>query len=202
MSISGVLRVPRGFSVAVITAAVGVAGLVPVAEAAVRVGDNYRLTSDSSPFRAKDMVALAVNPANAQHIVATHANYLTEHCEATASFDGGVTWSTAAELLPPVPPIGLPYNRSCRISNHLAESMAQTVAFGSGQNVYATTIAPRTAAFGEEGQSTLIYKSTNGGVTWGPGVISMPGGPSAPGGGQPNKDTGPSFELPTVGVDP
>ena len=121
------------------------------AQADVRVGQNYRLTSDPSAFRGKDQAGFAVNPANPQHIVEANANYLSEDCEATASFDGGVTWTEAAPLTPPTPAIGLPFLPSCRISNHLGESMFQTVAFGTGMNVYTTAITPRAAVFGEEG---------------------------------------------------
>ena len=45
--------------------------IVPVAQADVRVGENYRLESDPNPFRGKDQVALAVNPSNPNHIVET-----------------------------------------------------------------------------------------------------------------------------------
>ncbi|MGH2897505.1 MAG: hypothetical protein ACRDMZ_02435, partial [Solirubrobacteraceae bacterium] len=151
-------RLRRGISVAVITAGVAVLGAVPAAQADLRVGQNYRLNSDPNPTRGKDAVALAVNPANPQHIVATNVNYLTEKCEATASFDGGATWNAAFELAPPAPGIGAPFLPTCRISNHLGESMFQTVAFGSGQNVYATSITPRSSvvnASGEEGSTTL-----------------------------------------------
>jgi putative cell wall-binding protein len=187
-------------TLATITGVLGLLTLLPAAQADVRVGQNYRLNSDSNTFRGKDQVALAVDPSNSQHIVETNANYLTERCEATASFDGGVTWNQAVDLVPPTPAVGLGFQPSCRISNHLGESMFQTVAFGSGQNVYATSITPRLAAFGEEGASTLIYKSTDGGVTWGTGVVAMAGGPGSPGGA--TVATGPYYELPTLAVDP
>ncbi|MEA2195371.1 MAG: hypothetical protein QOG42_1805, partial [Solirubrobacteraceae bacterium] len=193
-------RVSRGLTLATITGVLGLLTLLPAAQADVRVGQNYRLNSDPNTFRGKDQVALAVDPSNSQHIVETNANYLTERCEATTSFDGGATWSEAVDLVPPTPAVGLGFQPSCRISNHLGESMFQTVAFGTGQNVYATSITPRLAAFGEEGASTLIYKSTNGGVTWGTGVVAMAGGPGAAGGA--TVATGPYYELPTLAVDP
>ncbi len=185
----------RRLSLAVVTAAVAVLGLVPSAQAEVRVGQNYRLNSDPSPFRGKDQVALAVDPGNPQHIVSTNANYLTDSCEATTSFDGGATWSDAVTLLPPDPTgAEMPFQPSCRISNHLGETMFQTVAFGNGQNVYASSITPRTAPNGEQGASTLIYKSTDGGRTWAKGAVAMAGGASS--------SAGPYYELPTLAVDP
>lgn len=184
----------RALRLAVIAAGLTLLGGVPAAQADLRVTQNYRLTEDSAPGRGKDMIALAVNPSNPKHIVATNANYLTQSCEGTASFDGGVTWSSAFALQPPAPGMGLPFMPTCRISNHLAESMFQTVAFGTGQNVYATAITPRSSVgpAGEEGATTLIFKSTDGGVTWGEGVPSMVGGASG----------SPYYELPSLAVDP
>lgn len=188
----------RASRLAVVTAVIGLVGIVPAAGAAVRVGPNYQLNSDSSPFRGKDQLALAVDPGNPRHIVEVNANYLTENCEGSASFDGGVTWSDHFALQPPAPSAGQqPFVRgvSCRIGNHLGETMFQTVAFGTGQTVYATSITARIdPAGGEQGASTLVYKSTNGGKTWGAGVVAMAGGASS--------DTGPYYELPTLAVEP
>jgi putative cell wall-binding protein len=179
--------------VAVVAAAFALLGVIESATAAVRVGANYRMNSDPSPFRGKDALGMAGNPANPQHIVAVHANYLTEDCEATASFDGGKTWTEAAALLPPAQALPLlPYLQSCRISNHLGESTFQTVAFGTGDDVFATSITPRGTPTGEEGAAAIVYKSTDGGLTWEEGVVAMPGGELG----------SPYHELPTVAVDP
>ena len=185
-------RLARRFSLAVIAGTVALTGLVPAALADLRVDQNHRLTSDANPFRGKDQLALAVDPSNTRHIVATNANYLTEECEATTSFDGGATWSEASPLASPPAGIGLPFLPSCRISNHLGKSMFQTVAFGTGENVYATSITPRSTAGGEEGAAAILYKSTNGGLSWGSGIIAMPGGALG----------SPYYELPTLAVDP
>lgn len=189
----------RAFTLAAAAAAAAVSlGLVPGAQGAVHVGQNYRLNSDPSPFRGKDQLALAVDPGNPKHIVEASANYLTENCEGTASFDGGVSWSPNFAFRPPSPGPGeQPFVRgvSCRIGNHLGETMFQSVAFGRGQNVYATAITARVSANGgEQGASTLVYKSTNGGRTWARGVVAMAGGASS--------STGPYYELPTLAVDP
>ena len=192
-------RYARRCSLALITGAVALTA-VPAAHAELRVGQNYRLAHDNNPFRGKDQIALAVNPNNPQHIVTTNANYLTEECEGAASFDGGVTWTQAFALKPPAAGIGAPFLPSCRISNHLGESMFQTLAFGTGNNVYATSITPRSAPFGEQGAGVIIYKSTDGGVTWANGVEAMAGGPSSPTGITP--ETGPYYELPTLAVQP
>src|SRR3712207_6584588 len=135
-------------------------GLVPAAQAELRVSKNQRLAHDPSTFRSKDMTAVAVNPANPNHVVQVNANYLSEDCEGSRSLDGGATWSRADAFA--VPP---GYGQSCRVSNHLAESMYQTVQFGSGNNVYATYIDPQLAAGGgEQGQAVVVIRSTDGGA--------------------------------------
>ncbi len=185
----GVLRVTRRSSLATITtAAVGLLGVLPAAHADVRVSQNYRLKSDPAPFRGKDQVALAVNPADSQHIVEVNEEILEQRCEGTASFDGGATWSPAAPIAPPTPfGAELPFARTCH--------MYQTVAFGSGLNVYAASAAPRTAAGVDQRASALVYRSTDGGLTWQPGVVAMSGGTGGAGGG-------PNYTRPTVAVDP
>ena len=165
-------------------------GLATTAQAELRASKNYRLAHDPSTNRIKDMTALAVNPNNANHVVQVDANYLSEDCEGTRSLDGGTTWSRADAFA--VPP---GYAQSCRISTHLAESMYQTVAFGSGQNVYATYITPQLAAGGgEQGQAVVVVRSTDGGQNWDQPVIAMANGPT--------QTTGPNYELPTITVDP
>ena len=190
-------RTARRLTLAAIAGVVAFGSAVPAAQADLRVGKNQRLSADSSPFRGKDQVGLAVNPANPRHVVATNVNFLDEHCEASASFDGGETWTAAFPLQPPTgPAIGDPFMPTCRVSNHAGESMFQGVTFGSGANVYATSITPRAPGGVEQGATALVYKSTNGGVTWSPGVVALPGGTGG------TIATGPYYELPSVLVQP
>jgi len=190
------LRVTRGLTLAVTCGVAGTVFAVPAASAEVRVSANQRVASDPSAFRGKDQVSLAVNPTNPNHVVAVNVNYFTDACEATASFDGGSTWSSATELKVPAVAVGNPFLPSCRVSNHAGESLFQGVMFGTGNNVYATAITPRSAGGTEEGATALLYKSTDGGVTWASGVIALPGGS-----GQ-TVATGPYYELPNVVVKP
>ena len=46
-----VLRVKRRLSLAAIAAAAGVLGFSPSAQAQMRVGENFRVTSDANAFR-------------------------------------------------------------------------------------------------------------------------------------------------------
>ncbi|MBA3740520.1 MAG: cell wall-binding repeat-containing protein, partial [Chloroflexi bacterium] len=175
----------RRFTLSALVVGVGLLGLVPAAPAEVRVSPNYRLDSDPNPYRGRDQAALAVNPANRQHVVSVNADYLDLECEASRSLDGGVTWSEAVPLITPESIIS-PYLRSCRTN--------QSVEFGSGQNVY-TTAPASTATNGISNQSsTLVYKSEDGGLTWKPGVVAMQGGTAA----QP----GPQYFNPRLAVAP
>jgi len=180
----------RWVSLAVLTATVGLLGLVTAAQAEVRVGPNYKLDSDSSPFRGRDQVSLAVRPGNPQHVVQVNANYLELTCESSVSFDGGETWSTAVPLSLPAPAMGeSPFRPSC--------SSFQSVEFGTGQNVYATATAARTTpAFPDS--STLVFRSTDGGLTWQPGVVALASGPGRTATTDPT--TGPSYFRPSLSV--
>ena len=171
-------------------------GIVPAAQAELRVSENYRLGSDPAPFRGKDAVALAANPRNPQHIVEVNANYLSQECESTVSLDGGNTWSAATPLRPPAGG-GEPFVPTCRASDHLADFTYQTVEFGSGENVYVAINTPRRAAgagTGEQGASILVAKSVDGGRTFGPAVTAAVGGLTS--------SAGPYYELPSLAVDP
>jgi len=119
-----VLRhVPLLVAVAAVAAG-SLAATVPAAQAELRVGKNYRMNADTTPFRAKDQVALAVNPGNPQHVVAVNADYLSQDCEHSVSIDGGATWTTAQPFA-----TRPGYKPTCRIAGQRADSTYQTVAF-------------------------------------------------------------------------
>jgi len=142
-------RVKRRSSLAAVAAA-AVLGLVPGAQADVRVSENFRVTADANAFRGKDQVAVAVNPDNARHIVVVNEDKLEEQCEGARSLDGGATWSPAAPL-----PLPAGSAQTCRTF--------QTVEFGTGQNVYAISASSGKA---------LVYRSSDGGGTWSTGVVA------------------------------
>ncbi len=162
---------------------------VPGAQAQLRVGKNFQMNSDTSAFRGKDEVGLAVNPSNPNHVVAINAEYLNPRCEGTASFDGGSTWSPADTLaVPPAEAGGLPWAPACSlIGDHLADFQFQTVAFGSGQDVYT---AYGTRRVNGQAQGVMLAKSTDGGRSWDTASVAMPVGLTEP----------PYYERPTVAV--
>jgi len=178
--------IPASILAVTVAATVSLAGIVPAAQAELRVGKNQRLTSDSSPFRGKDAVALVADPNDPQHIVEVNANYLSTMCEYTVSRDGGNTWSPAKDFATPQG-----FGTTCGRGDHLADYSFQTVVFGTGQNVYTTFSAPQGDMAAE---SVLVAKSGNGGTTFAPAVVAMPGGRDS--------EIGPYFELPSVTVDP
>ena len=183
----------RKTSLAAITAAAVLLGLVPAAQAELRVSPNFNLASDPSAFRARDQIGLAVKPSDRDHVVAINANYLDLECEASVSTDGGTTWSDATPLLPPDPGPGeTPFSKRCNFH--------QSVQFGKGDNVYAIVTASRTAPSSPDA-AVLIYKSANGGATWGRGIVAMPAGP---GSSDPvaSPSPGPSYTRPGLAVDP
>ena len=175
-----------------VLSATAVLGLAPAAQADVRVSPNYRLAADKAPFRFQDQPGLAVNPNNSNHVVAVNANYLDSDCETSVSTDGGSTWS---------PPVSLraPSGQNFRQWCHNTVGTNQIVEFGTGQNVYTAVAAQREASGFLEDAAALLYKSTDGGVTWQEGVVAMGGGP---GGLDPNTTPGPAWYRPSIGVDP
>ena len=171
-------------------------GAAEAARAEVRVGPNYRLDSDLSPFRGRDLIGLAVSPGDPQRVVQINANYLDLRCEASLSTDGGSTWGQAVALVPPDAGAGqAPFAPGCGFHN--------SVQFGSGMNVYAVVTASRTtAASGTTGSiadaAVIVYRSTDGGSTWQKGVVAL-----AEGAGTDDSavaSMGPSYTRPAVAV--
>src|SRR4051794_15605435 len=180
----------RARFLAAAVAASSLLAVVPGAQAEVKVSKNYRLANDSNAFRGKDAVALAVNPNNANHVVEIDNEYLAPDCEGTRSTDGGNTWSTAVPL-----PVPAGFAPACSlIGNHLAESQYQTVAFGSGNNVYAAYATRKL----DQGQSIILGKSTDGGLTWSSSSVALLEGTTTC---SASATLCPYYELPTVAVD-
>ena len=161
-----------------------------VADARLGVSPNFRLGVPPLPGRGVDAVSLAVNPRNARHIVEVNADWAAGQCEYRVSFDGGRRWNGGAFKAP----AGFG-DFPCNVGPHLAEHMQSGgVAFGSGQNVYATFASNKPKADGtEEGKSLLAVISRDGGRTWGDAQVVAAGGPSA--------KQGPDHVLPTIAVD-
>ncbi|MBW3650779.1 MAG: hypothetical protein KY458_09460 [Actinobacteria bacterium] len=156
--------------------------VTPGANAAVgqvRASADYQLKPTANPLasRAKAGPGFAVNPANASHIVETHQELETEECEYNVSTDGGANW-TGGTLEAPAgyPGQGTRLPGPCDVTGHGAGNIGQqSVAFGSGTNVYIAWTSTTDPAGNRtrpptHGFTVLLSRSVDGGVTFSPGV--------------------------------
>ena len=177
--------------IATVLAAAGWCVVVPAAQSApaARFGENYPLTPLSTA-RAKDVPGLAVNPANPNHIVEGEIDPVNLECNYNVSFDGGRTW-TGGRLTarnngesPAFPTPACDQNFDSGGYAHFNTG----VVFGSGQNVYITFSVhrgpfnrPESNNDGGNGDDAVVARSTDGGRTFAPAEIAVPGGgPVAP----------------------
>jgi len=114
---------------------------------------------------------LAVDPADEEHIVELHQELLTQECEFNTSFDGGRTWKGGRLRAPVGFPAGSP--GPCSVAGPgIGNVGQQSLAFGSGQNVYASWAStPQPMVVGS---TVLVSRSTDGGVTFAP-AVEVPG---------------------------
>ncbi len=180
----------RRFLGALVAACALAAGLAPAAIADLRVSPNRPLLPASDPVYGRDAVGLAVNPRDEKHIVAVYTDLDTFHCEVATSFDGGRKWRRTRLKAPPgflSPP--------CTVGPHLSALLDQSIAFGRGRNVYTTFSSSVVGPTGEsQGKSVLVARSTDGGRSFGTGVVAMTGGPTVA--------KGPDLTLPKLTVKP
>ena len=160
-----------------------------------RVSANTRVGADNKdPFRGADIPGVAVDPADARHLVLLDENFVTGQCEVRVTSDGGSSWDTTA-LRAPAGFVSPPCEQ---FNSGGYPHVNQSIAFGSNNQVYATfdsTTGPRqvfTNPSKNQGQadSTLVAKSSDGGKTFGVATVAI----AAPPGPQPY------YVRPTVGV--
>ncbi len=185
-------------ALALVTLAGPLSVAVPGAEAQtvgqLRAEPNRKLGTNTDPSRQPQAPGLAGDPADVRHIVEVDIESRAEQCAYHVTFDGGATWDGGLLRAP----AGFPA-RACRRADAPGTPTQQdfhmvangSVMFGAGQNVYTTFASQRSAA---EGDSVLVARSTDGGRTFGVGVVAIPGG-------APNA-TGPRHKLPTLAVRP
>lgn len=164
------------------------AGLLPLAlgsaAAQIRVGEPKQLRP-AHFVRAYDGVGLAVDPRDTSHLVQVNADWVQARCQYGVTFNGGRSWKRGDLQGPPGMPV------TCDSLGHGSSSLDQSVAFGSGDNVYTTFGA---SAGSGDGQSVVVAKSTDGGRTFAPATIALPGGT--------NRVNGPAYRLPKLVVRP
>ena len=160
----------------------------------LRVEPNRKLGTNTDPNRQPQAPGLALDPADARHMVEVDIEARAEQCAYHVTFDGGSTWEGGLLRAP----AGFPA-RACRRADAPGIPTQQdfhmvangSVAFGAGQNVYSTFSSQRSSA---EGDSVIVVRSTDGGRTFQVGVVAVPGGAS--------NVTGPRHKLPTLAVVP
>jgi len=172
-----------GVSVAV---AVVWCGFVSAAEAAPgpRYGENYPLPAQAAGH-SRDVPGLAVDPANQNHIVEAEIDPVNFQCDFNASFDGGRTWKGGHLTIqsrgenPPFPSPACSQNFDSGGYAHFNTG----IVYGSGQNVYITFSAhrgafnrPESNADAGDGDDSVVARSTDGGRTFQPAVVAVPGG--------------------------
>jgi hypothetical protein len=166
----------------------GSLAIVPGAGAApgLRFGANYKLSSNT-PGRGVDVPGLAVDPGNQSHIVEANIDPIDQQCEFHVSFDGGQTW-TGGVLTLPAPTATIAYPSPACSQNFDAGGYAHFntgIVFGSGQNVYVTFSIHQgpfnrpesgPSSDGGNGDDAVVARSTDGGQTFQPAVLAVPGG--------------------------
>ncbi|MFP5376558.1 MAG: hypothetical protein ACLGIO_07240, partial [Acidimicrobiia bacterium] len=160
----------------------------------VRAAPDYPLhpTANAGAARLKAGPGFAVNPANANHIVETHQELVTEECEFNVSFDRGANWSGGVLA----PPAGYPADPirhgPCSVVGHGAGNIGQSsVAFGSGDNVYVSWTSSTDPL--NVGFTVLLSRSTDGGRTFATATVI----PGLEGGTSP----APDFFRPEIAVE-
>jgi len=173
-----------------LTLAAGSVAMVPVAQAAPgpRFGANSLLASSGVQGLTADVPGLTVDPANANHVVEANVDPINLQCDYHVSFDAGKTWTGGHLTLPSGSPSpgAAPFPSPACDQNYDSggyQHFNTGIVFGSGQNVYATFSIhrgpfnrPESDQDGGEGDDSVVAKSTDGGRTFQPAVIAVPGG--------------------------
>ena len=146
---------------------------------------NVRVGADNpDPFRGGDIPAVAADPGDPRHIVMVNDNFVTGECEFRVTFDGGSRWDAGKLKAPdgfPSPP--------CRtLSSGGYPHVNQSLAFGTGQNVYTVFDAPKgpqqvygAPSFGQgQADSVLVARSSDGGRTFNTAVVAIAAPDGAP----------------------
>ena len=135
-----------------------------------RISAQRRVGDDPDPLRGHDVPALAADPADPAHIVEVDEDFVHARCVFQTTFDGGRTWK-GGELLPPA---DFPKPACSRFEGGDYAHVDGSVAWGTGQNVYTTFSWNRPG----ETDATLVARSTDGGRTFQPATVAIPGLPS------------------------
>lgn len=131
-----------------------------------RVSENRRLGEDPAAVRGRDQPGLAVDPADARHIVEVDQDFIDGHCDYRTSFDGGASWTGGH--LPPAPGTS---GAACPAI--VGTRFNGSVAFGSAGGVY-VAYAPRSTSDEALGPETVVLAVSNDGGRTFPRAVVVP----------------------------
>ncbi len=147
-----------GIGVALVAAlpAVARAYLAPVS-VSPNVQVDTRGPDPSVDFRSPVVV---INPTNPKNVVVVSRNDQPDYfCHVNYSFDGGATWAASTGTGPTFPDPPIPAGKSG------GTCWSPGVAFDASGNVY--VVAQDRPSGGGSPQTVIVWKSTNGGMTFG-----------------------------------
>lgn len=144
-----------------------VAGPAAAGSNGPRISPQVRVGDDPDPLRGHDVPALAVDPADRNHVVEIDEDFVHARCTFQTTFDGGRTWK-GGELAPPA---DFPKPACGRFEGGDYAHVDGSVAWGTGQNVYTTFSWNRPG----ETDASLVARSTDGGRTFQPATVAIPG---------------------------
>lgn len=192
---------PRKPSALLLLVACAVLGAFPTSGASAqsvegRVTANARVGADNpDPFRGGDIPAVAADPSDPRHIVLINQNFVGGECEYRVTFDGGRSWEGGALKAP----AGFASSPCRTLSSGGYPHVNQSLAFGTGQNVYTVFDSPKgpqqvygAPSFGQgQADSVLVARSSDGGRTFNTAVVAI---------AAPDGSPFPFYIRPTLGV--
>ena len=130
-----------------------------------------RANDDPRPARGYEVPSLAVDPDDPQHVVVTDINLVGGLCGWHVTFDGGETWEDGLFELPE-------QFRNCNLDS-AGFLPAGNVDRGPSGTYYFAFSSARVGDDGRpiEGESVLVTRSTDGGRSFEPAEVAVPGGP-------------------------
>lgn len=130
-----------------------------------------KANADPSPVRGYDAPSVVVDPDDPDHVVISDMNLVGGRCAWHVTFDGGQTWEDGVFDIP----AGF---RSCQLDSGGYLS-AGNLARGPSGAMYFVLSSARVGADNvpTEGESVLVARSDDGGRTFAPATVAVPGGP-------------------------
>ncbi len=129
-----------------------------------------KANADPRPARGYEVPSVVVDPANPDHLVVADVNLVGGLCGWHVTFDGGEEWEDGVFELPD----GF---KNCQLDSAGFLSAGNVTRGPSGTLYYVFSSARVDEAKRHlEGESVLVARSTDGGRTFAPATVAVPGG--------------------------